>query len=112
MSDATENRPSTPFAAEGAGSIPPPALLDPLAGDWSEGLRGPIRALGIPMPRLLALEGLPQPAPLPIPSAPPPVAPVADVVEAPDAWGAASEDPLPSAPPPASEPPSVIVTFS
>src|SRR3954454_14772786 len=90
MSDAIENRPSTPFPAEGAASIPPPALLDPLAGDWSEGLRGPIRALGLPMPRLLALEGLPQPAPLPIPSAP--AAPVAEVVEAPDAWGTTSED--------------------
>ena len=110
MSDATEPRATTPFPAEGAAA----ALLasvDPLAGDWSEGLRGPLRALGIAEPRLLLLDGLPQPEALK-PAALPPIAPVAEIVEAPDAWGEATEDPLQSAPPPASEPPSVIITFS
>src|SRR5262249_7433098 len=101
---------STPFPPEGV-ALPPP--VDPLAGDWSDGLRGPARALGIPEPKRLLLEGLPQPLPPARPALPePPRAPVAEVVEAPDAWAAAVEDPLQSSPPPPSEPPSVIVTFS
>src|SRR5205823_6135468 len=101
MSDAQEQRPTTPFPVEG--NAPPP--VDPLAGDWSDGLRGPIRALGIPEPKRLLLEGLPQPLPPPRPAIAEPVtAPVAEV-EAPDAWGA-SEDPLQSSPP------SVIITLS
>ena len=110
MSDATEPRATTPFPAEGAAS----ALLagvDPLAGDWSEGLRGPVRSLGIEEPRLLLQGGLPQPG-APRHVSLPPIAPVAEVVEAPDAWGD-PDDPLQSAPPLASsEPPSVIVTFT
>src|SRR5207253_1062888 len=74
----------------------PAAVVDPLAGDWSEGLRGPLRALGIPEPKLIPLDGLPQPVPPP----PRPVAPApAEVVEAPDAWAAAAEDTLESRPP-------------
>jgi hypothetical protein len=114
MSDAFEqSKPTIPFPAEGALPMPAAEAADPLAGDWSEGLRGPVRALGIAEPRLLSLEGIPQLAPLPVVRLPEPapVAPVSEV-EAPDAWGAATEDPLQSAPPPASEPPSVIVTFS
>ena len=112
MSDAIEPRQTKPFPAEGS-APPPPIAADPLAGDWSDGLRGPLRALGIPEPKRLLLEGLPQPLPPPRPAItePPRVAPVAEEVEAPDAWGA-SEDPLQSAPPPASEPPSVIITFT
>src|SRR5512140_1234773 len=98
MSDAIEPRPSTPFPAEG--SAPAPALIDPLAGDWSEGLHGPVRALGIPAPQLLSLEGIPLSVPaLTTVAEPPAAAPVAEVVEAPDAW-ASTEDPLESTPPP------------
>ena len=110
MSDATEPRATTPFPAEGA-ALAPPIGVDPLAGDWSEGLRGPVRALGIAEPRLLLLDGLPQPEANRAVSLPA-VAPVAEVVEAPDAWGDPTEDPFQSAPPPSSELPSVIITFS
>ena len=110
MSDATDSRATTPFPAEGAVAALH-ALVDPLAGDWSEGLRGPVRALGIAQPRLLLLDGLPQPEAL-RQEALPPIAPVAEAVEAPDAWGGAHADPPQLAPPPESEPPSVIVTFS
>jgi hypothetical protein len=94
MSDAIEQQKSTPFPAEGAQAV---AALDPLAGDWSEGLRASLRVLGIPEPKLLAIESIappPPPAPLPAPPA------AAEVVEAPDAWAASSEDPLQSQPPP------------
>ena len=113
MSDATEPRQTTPFPKDGAPMLPPHVAADPLAGDWSEGLRGPVRALGIVEPRLLKLEGSIPPPPLaqPAHSEPPPVAPVAEV-ETPDAWGAAAADPLRSPPPPQSEPPSVIITFT
>jgi hypothetical protein len=114
MSDVIEQaRATMPFPAEGGVPVPAAEAADPLSGDWSEGLRGPVRALGIAEPRLLSLEGIPQPAPPPFARLPEPapVAPVAEV-EPPDAWGAAGEDPLQSRPPPASEPPSVIVTFS
>lgn len=111
MSDAIEQaRPMTPFPAEGSAPVPAAEAADPLAGDWSEGLRGPARALGIAEPRLLSFEREAPPSQHAVPE-PPPVAPVAEV-EAPDAWGAVSDEPLESAPPPASEPPSVIVNFS
>lgn len=73
---------------------------DPLAGDWSEGLPGPSRPLGFPVPQPLFVEAeTAQPArPLEEPAAQPPAE-----VETPDAWGAAAEDPLQSAPPPAQE---------
>src|SRR3954471_16523329 len=41
------------------GGTPAPtcaAPIDPLAGDWSEGLPGPVRALGVPEPRRITLE--------------------------------------------------------
>jgi len=111
MSDATEPRPTTPFPADGAAILPPHLAADPLAGDWSEGLRGPVRALGIVEPRLLQIDGSIPPPPA-LHFEPPAVAPVAEEAEAPDAWGAASNDPLHSSPPPQSDPPSVIVTFT
>src|SRR5512140_379372 len=79
------------------GRAPPPipaAPIDPLAGDWSEGLPGPVRALGVPAPRRLALE----------------VAAPVEAVAAPAAWDGATADPLHStapaqdAPTPWSEP--------
>ncbi len=111
MSDARESRQTTPFPAEGTAPVAAAAAVDPLAGDWSEGLRGPTRALGIPAPRLLVPDGQPMPAPVARPP-PAPVAPVADDVVALEGWSATTEDPLQSAPPPVSEPPSVIITFS
>src|SRR5947208_2249459 len=59
MSDATQN---TPFPAE---APPPGNPPDPLAGDWSEGLRSAVRALGIPDPRLLEVESIVPPTPAP-----------------------------------------------
>ncbi|HET7788418.1 MAG TPA: hypothetical protein VFL36_20765 [Myxococcales bacterium] len=59
---------------------------DPLAGDWSEGLPGPLRALAVQKPRVLAMEGVQAPA---------------EAVAAPAAWETATADPLHSAPPPA-----------
>jgi small nuclear ribonucleoprotein (snRNP)-like protein len=79
---------STPLPAGEPAPIPAEAI-DPLAGDWSEGLPGPLRALAVQKPQTLALEGLAQ-------------APAA--VAAPPAWETATSDPLHSAPPPA-EPP-------
>ncbi|HEX9577428.1 MAG TPA: hypothetical protein VF993_06730, partial [Myxococcales bacterium] len=99
MSDATEPRPSTPFPAEIDSAA---AQVDPLAGDWSAGLRGAARALGIPEPKLLPIEHVAPPPPLPLPAPVP--APVAETVEAPDAWAAAREDPLQSQPPPVQQP--------
>ena len=92
MSDSTEPRSSTSFppGTGAAASLP----ADPLAGDWSEGLPGPVRALGIPAPRLLAAQGAEAEAPAT-------AAPVDDgTVEAPDAWSVAADDPLHSVPPP------------
>src|SRR5205807_720260 len=93
MSDARESRQNAPFPAE---AVPPVVQADALAGDWSEGLRGAVRALGIPDPRLLQIEHIPPPPPRPLPVR----APVAEMVEAPDAWAAAGEEPLQSQPPP------------
>src|SRR6266852_3503572 len=108
MSDSIA--PAAPFPAERTLSAP----ADPLGGDWSDGLRGPLRALGIPEPRLISLDGTPlPPPPLARPAFEPP-APAAGPVEARDAWASASEAALPSqapAPqsqPPPPEPPSVI----
>src|SRR5512140_2668700 len=69
------------------GRAPPPisaAPIDPLAGDWSEGLPGPVRALGVPEPRRLTLE----------------VAAAVEAVAAPSAWEGATADPLHSRPEP------------
>src|SRR5512146_1000858 len=63
---------------------PAPIPADPLAGDWSEGLPGPVRALGVPEPRRLTLEVVAQ-------------APV-EAVAAPAAWEGATADPLHSTP--------------
>ena len=56
---ADTSAPTMPFAAEDAA---PRAIeaADPLEGDWSEGLRGPLRAHGIAPPRRLSLEDLAQ----------------------------------------------------
>src|SRR5438552_14763812 len=89
MSDAVAA--NTPFAA----ATPRPHEVDPLAGDWAEGLRGPVRALGLVEPRLITAGPAPS-APPPAVSAPPVAA---EEVEAPDAW-AAAEDPLQSRPAP------------
>src|SRR5260370_12084188 len=65
MSDAIDHRPPTPSPAEGAAQPPPAGGADPLSGDWSEGLRAAARPLGIPEPKLLAVQVLPPPAPAP-----------------------------------------------
>src|SRR5438874_9041459 len=60
----------------------PAAGSDPLAGDWSDGLPGPVRAHGLPLPHRLGEPRLPPPQAeqpvLRIGSAtePPPMAPV------------------------------------
>jgi len=102
MSDASDPRPQTPFPAEGAVPRPPAGGADPLSGDWSEGLRAAVRALGIPEPKLLALEGLPPPAPAPARavSEPPPAEEVQEVHTF-DGWMAPSEEPLQPQPQPA-----------
>jgi hypothetical protein len=54
MSDPAE-QPLEPSSAGLAPARPAVATqADPLAGDWSEGLRGPLRASGLPAPRPLA----------------------------------------------------------
>jgi small nuclear ribonucleoprotein (snRNP)-like protein len=107
MSDAIEPRQSAPLPAEGAALS---RAADPLADDWSEGLRGPVRALGIPEPKRLQPDEIAPAAPQE-PAAP--AAPVAEV-EAPDAWGT-SEDPLHSEPPASTDfrdtPPSPAPAF-
>jgi hypothetical protein len=85
-------------------SEPKSPETDALAGDWSEGLPPPSRALGIPEPRRITLESAPVVAARAV-SEPPPVAAVAEEVDAPDAW-ASEEDPL------TSQPPSVIVQMN
>jgi hypothetical protein len=74
------------------------APADPLAGDWSEGLQGPARALDIPAPKLISLEG--QPVETRRPTMVPAVQALSEEVETPDGWGAVGEDPLQSEPPP------------
>jgi hypothetical protein len=72
MSDA-------PVPLPGRTSAPTSAApVDPLAGDWSEGLPGPVRALGVPAPARLTLE----------------VAARVEAVAAPAAWEGATADPL------------------
>src|SRR3954468_20682728 len=44
--------PPTPLAAEEANG-----QADPLAGDWSEGLPGPLRAHGVPQPKRISMNG-------------------------------------------------------
>lgn len=55
MSDSTA--PPTPFSAEEATASDRASPADALAGDWSEGLRGPVRAHGVAKPTLLSLNG-------------------------------------------------------
>ncbi|HEX4383010.1 MAG TPA: hypothetical protein VH083_08685 [Myxococcales bacterium] len=71
---------------------------DPLLGDWSEGLPGPAKALDIPAPKLISLEG--QPVEARRPTVVPAVQALSEEVETPDGWGAVGEDPLQSEPPP------------
>src|ERR1041384_354930 len=100
---------TTPFPAPA--SAPPPVPVDPLAGDWSDGLRGPVRALGIAEPKLLVLDGVVPPLARPMVTEPPRPAPRPEEVEAPDAWGS-SEDALSKPPPPPPPPPSVIANIT
>src|SRR2546428_1787533 len=62
--------PATPASAEAA--APSSAAADPLAGDWSQGLPGPVRPHGLPQPTLFAFHGA-TPAPPPMESAQPPM---------------------------------------
>jgi uncharacterized protein DUF6982 len=95
--DMSEPRaPAPPSFSDDA--LPAPAAGDPLEGDWSEGMRGPLRANGIPQPRrisLVAQTSEPDETPPEPTSSPPP-------------------DPLPeSAPTPWSEPvPETTATFA
>src|SRR5437879_6592525 len=79
MSDLqAEPRPPQPFPAEEASSAAP---ADPLAGDWSEGLPGPVRAHGLPLPARVGT------GPRALPAAEPADAAEMEVsIEAPDAW--------------------------
>src|SRR5256712_10574280 len=56
---ADTSAPATPFPGEDASQLAS-ETADPLEGDWSEGLRGPLRAHGIAPPRRLSLEDLAQ----------------------------------------------------
>jgi len=86
MSDfQAEPRATHPFPSEDASA---PAPADPLAGDWSEGLPGPIRAHGLPLPTRVGN------GPRPVPAAEPAMAAAEPSIEAPDAW-TADPDPLP-----------------
>src|SRR3954470_1699854 len=96
----------SPTSFSTSGDHAPRADADPLAGDWSQGLPGPIRALGVPEPRRLALEGVTAPpAPRTQPAA----------VEAPGGWEEAGGAPLQSLPSRdgsiGEAPPSVIVAM-
>jgi hypothetical protein len=98
MDDSQQTSPTSgPPPAERAGRAPD---ADPLLGDWSEGLPGPLRALGVPTPKLLDVAAFPIPLPGPAVAESPAALAPAEEVAAPDAWGAASEDPLQSEPPP------------
>src|SRR5438876_3823356 len=95
-------------------ALPAPAAAGPLAGDWSEGMRGPLRAHGIPQPRRISLD-VAQPA-----AAAPlyPVAPAAQTSESEETPPAPASSPPPeplpeSAPTPWSEPvPETTATFA
>ena len=130
MPDTSEPRATLPFPApnaEGAAGTQP-AAADPLAGDWAEGLRGPLRSLELQRPRRLGQAGpVAKAAPLletamggeqrteqadlralaalasslDAPARIPP--PVEAEVEAPDAWASATDDQLASVPPPPRE---------
>ena len=120
MSDSAEPRAETPFATTPAAAQP-----DALAGDWSEGLRGPLKASGLVPPRPLASgpaplaaavrAELPQPrgdadelrteqadlnALLALKDQLLAEAPREPEVAAPEGWASADEDQLASSPPP------------
>lgn len=123
MSDAADPRALTPFPTERTAAPP-----DPLAGDWAEGLRGPVRPLAIPAPLPLgALGGAARPQPAAAAPAPGAseeqrteqadlktilamrehllgTAPAPEV-EAPAEWASAVEDQLASHPPPRQDAP-------
>src|SRR5437016_12929609 len=56
MSDAQAEHQAAPATPDD-----PPSRPDPLAGDWSEGLPGPVRAHGLPLPHRLGEARLPAP---------------------------------------------------
>jgi len=58
MSDAQAEHQAAPETPDD-----PPSRPDPLAGDWSEGLPGPARAHGLPLPHRLGEPRLPPPPP-------------------------------------------------
>ena len=94
MSDPVSS-PQTPFSAE----APPPeggVVSDPLAGDWSQGLPGPVRALGIPEPSPLAARAVA------------PIEPAAAPVEVPAPHGVTSEPPVAHAAEDSAPPPVVV----
>ena len=127
MPDTSEPRATLPFPAssgEGAASAQP-AAEDPLAGDWAEGLRGPLRTLALQRPRRVgAPEAVARAAPAQeqqvsadqrteqadlralaalatsLGATGPLPTPVEAEVEAPDAWASATDDQLASVPPP------------
>src|ERR1700737_1795562 len=91
-----------PLDLPSAGPRPAAATqADPLAGDWSEGLRGPLHASGLPAPRPRAPRqaGPPPVAPTVAPAVPaaPPAVPAAP------ATVPAAPGPVPAAPLPAIE---------
>src|ERR1700682_3255614 len=93
MSESTaEARRAAPFPLEPVQAAAPEAI-DPLAGDWSEALRGPVRALGIQQPRLLSASGEASAEREPDAAEPAADAPQDGPVEAPDAWAVAEEQP-------------------
>ncbi len=69
---ADTSAPLTSFSTREAASRPAPPDGDPLAGDWSEGLPGPPRALAVPLPQSIFLDlEAPRRADTAAPQAPP-----------------------------------------
>ena len=102
---ADTSAPTMPFAAEDAAPRAPEAA-DPLEGDWSEGLRGPLRAHGIAPPRRLSLEDLAQAPAAPTNGAAGPASPFSPEpasarVAEPSAAEAPPPDAVPDSAPPA-----------
>ncbi len=118
MPDTSEPRATLPFPSGTDAAAE--AAQDPLAGDWAEGLRGPVRE--VPLKRPTRLRGQSIPTPRPLAALPPEQRteqadlrilgvisealgsepPGQPEVEAPDAW-ASTDDQLASVPPPARE---------
>src|SRR5437763_13925484 len=65
-------------------ALPASAAADPLAGDWSEGIRAPLRAHGIPPPRRISAEAQEPDESPPAPASSPPPEPLPE--SAPTPW--------------------------